>query len=656
MTTGIPINPNYFTGLKYNSAFYNTTGSGLTLAEALTKFLTFPIAQGNETMASVIIADTLTASKNIIMNGATGVSGNYIQFPDGTQQLTAVDPNDYAVLDGSNIFLSKLSPNAPNQQTITGNSLSGNLNAPLVIQNVDTTEFAGLYLDPAPTFDMTLYSNQVGGGLTLRNVEGYSFTMTPSLPNNTAFFSNPISCGTNALTGGSITGTQLTLASGGNSSVLTPSIAGLSINDPLIITDSITLTSGVDSVVLGCQSTGLNISDPMIVSGNVTGTGFNVSTTGSNPYTIYSNSSPSNFGLVIANVTGNDGTLTLSNNSTTLTTLTSTATGLIISDPISVTGSVSCSSLASTGAISGSSLASTGAISGSGLTTTGNITTASNGLGGTSVFNDTQCNFNAISCGGNIGCGSLSSSGAISGGAISGSQLTLTSGTGSTLLTTDTTGLTCNDIITVPTQTYPITSSNQVATISYVNTAISSQGGGDASLSANQTFTGLNTFSQNITLPLQSYVPSADYGNLAATQSFVQQTIYEGIYNNTVVASLSNVTGWESGYAPTTFTFSQIFNQGQQTNSYYLVAYSAPTFSTGVINFTCNFANPIYPDGTTASFLAGTGINCYFATTNQSFNLSTTIVSQYAISCSSGGTTPSSGNGKLTGAFLLSFT
>ena len=125
MTTGIPINPNYFTGLKYNSAFYNTSG-GLTLAEALTKFLAFPIAQGNETMANVIVADTLTASKNIIMNGATGVGGNYIQFPDGTQQLTAVDPNDYATLNDSNIFLSQLSPNQPYQQTITGNNLSGN--------------------------------------------------------------------------------------------------------------------------------------------------------------------------------------------------------------------------------------------------------------------------------------------------------------------------------------------------------------------------------------------------------------------------------------------------------------------------------------------------------------------------------------------------
>lgn len=346
MTTGIPINPNYFTGLKYNSAFYNTSG-GLTLAEALTKFLAFPIAQGNETMANVIVSGTLTASKNIIMNGTTNV--NYIQFPDTTKQYTAVDPADYATLNGSNIFLSENSPIQPYQQTITGNNLSGNTNAPLVVKNIDTGEYFGWYIDPSSNFDTTLYSNQTSGGLTIRNVDGNSFSVAPSNPNNTALFSNPISCGTFPLTAGNITGTQLTLSSSGNTSTLTTTANGLSVADPIVAT------------------------------GNITSTGFGISDGVNNNYLLYSQNT---YGMVIANTSGNNGTLTLSNGSTTLTTMTSTTTGLNV-----------------------------------------------------------------------------------------------------------------NDSIIVPTQTYPLTSSDQVATISYVNTAISSQGGGDAYLSANQTFTGINTFS-----------------------------------------------------------------------------------------------------------------------------------------------------------------
>jgi hypothetical protein len=45
----------------------------------------------------------------------------------------------------------------------------------------------------------------------------------------------------------------------------------------------------------------------------------------------------------------------------------------------------------------------------------------------------------------------------------------LTSGANTSILTTTPTGLDVADSITVPSQTYPLTSSNQVATISYVN-------------------------------------------------------------------------------------------------------------------------------------------------------------------------------------------
>jgi hypothetical protein len=81
----------------------------------------------------------------------------------------------------------------------------------------------------------------------------------------------------------------------------------------------------------------------------------------------------------------------------------------------------------------------------------------------------------------------------------------------------------------VSSQTYPLTSSNQVATISYVNQAIAGQGGGDASLTANQTFSGINTFSSTAqtsatqTFPQLSSNQFATLGyvnNLGETQGF----------------------------------------------------------------------------------------------------------------------------------------
>ena len=129
--------------------------------------------------------------------------------------------------------------------------------------------------------------------------------------------------------------------------------------------------------------------------------------------------------------------------------------------------------------------------------------------------------------------------------------------------------------ISVPTQTEYSPSTtyvNVLATQAFVKSAIQSQGGGDASLTANQTFTGINTFSNNvnfssivnettqfsignklrltldtgptfvqsyfelnsdgtttysniINLPSQTYDGGVAYGNVASTQQFVIQAI-----------------------------------------------------------------------------------------------------------------------------------
>jgi hypothetical protein len=463
MTTGIPISSNYFTGLKYNSSFYNTSG-GLTYAEALSKFLAFPIAQGAETLASVIVADTLTASKNIIMNGATGASGNYIQFPDLTKQYTATDVTDFASLNTSNTFLSLVSPSQPYQQIITGNSLSSNTNAPLVVKNIDNNEYFGWYIDPSTNFDATMYSAQTTGGLTIRNSAGNSFTMTPSAPNNTAVFSNPISCGTLALSAGSITGTQLTLTSGGNTSVIT-----------------------------------------------------------------------------------------------------TTANGLNVADPIVTSNLITCGSL------------SVGAISGSGLTTTGNITTASNGLGGTSVFNDTVCTFNSISC------GALSST-----GTISGSQLTLTSGANTSALTTTSTGLSVSDDITAIAQTYngSLTYGNVLATQGFVDLAIS----GNIPTNVN----GLTLTVANVTL-------GGTPAPVTASSSPTNTSLGFGFYFTPTTGISSFIVTFNKPYYQGTYSKSQVLEVVCINNTTKLQVGLNETFtSPTTISFTAfgQTSNPAFPNGT----------------------------------------------------------
>lgn len=76
--------------------------------------------------------------------------------------------------------------------------------------------------------------------------------------------------------------------------------------------------------------------NPILSTYSITGNNFVVAPTNNDSYSIYSNSS-GGYGLVIANTSGNNGKITLSNNSTTLTTITSATNGLNISDPVTAT-------------------------------------------------------------------------------------------------------------------------------------------------------------------------------------------------------------------------------------------------------------------------------------------------------------------------------
>ena len=288
----------------FNSPNYNQAGQALTYGDALKEFLAFPQAQGKEQLLDTDISGTLNLYGDMNIVG----TGNYIQFPDNTQQSTAFIEANYAQLNTDNTFLS------PYIQTFQGTNASSGLNAPIVVSNSQTTNKASLFIDDANNLDFTLYSNQTDGGMTIRNAGGNSFTVAPLAPNNTATFSNPISCGSQSLTCGAI-----------NTS------------------GSLTLTNGANTSVLTTGASGLNVADPIVSTGQISGNNFLVNASGQDQYSIYSNSI-GGYGLVLANTTtGGVGTLTLSNNSTTLTTMSSTTSGLNIADP------VICNSLTTSG-------------------------------------------------------------------------------------------------------------------------------------------------------------------------------------------------------------------------------------------------------------------------------------------------------------------
>lgn len=222
------------------------------------------IVDGTATLNGNLLCNTtaeidgeLTVNNNIILNENPLFPGvkTYIQFSDLSIQDTAFVDANYAQKNESNTFIS------PYIQTFQGSNATGPTTAPLQFSNVTTSEYGSLYVDPGVNNDLTIYSNQVGGGLTVRNSTN-SFTINPTTT-NTATFLNPIA-----------------------------------------------------------------------TNSSITGSVFNVVAPNQDAYSLYLNS-VGGYGLVVANITtGGLGTLTLSNNGSTNTTLTSTSSGLSINDSV----------------------------------------------------------------------------------------------------------------------------------------------------------------------------------------------------------------------------------------------------------------------------------------------------------------------------------
>ena len=69
----------------FDSSVFKVNNDPLTIQEGLNYFLAFPDAQGTENLNDINVGGVATFYNNIVMSG----TGDYLQFPDGTQQTTA---------------------------------------------------------------------------------------------------------------------------------------------------------------------------------------------------------------------------------------------------------------------------------------------------------------------------------------------------------------------------------------------------------------------------------------------------------------------------------------------------------------------------------------------------------------------------------------
>jgi hypothetical protein len=294
----------------------------------------------------------------------------------------------------------------------------------------------------------------------------------------------------------------------------------------------------------------------------------------------YSVRSENGFGFILANIDG-DGSLTISNNATTFSTLSVSTTGMSCSTDFSAP-SISCSSI-----------------------------------------NETSDNTDITITGSGVNSGIVLDSTA--GVSIEGNQVLSFPSNGQ--ISADANGLTSTVDLYVKTQ--PVYSSSTVygdkaSTQAFVQSAISGQGSGDASLSANQTFTGINTFSNYvnfsaivnqssqfsignklrltldtgptfvqsyyelnsdgtttysniINLPSQTYSGSVAYGNVASTQQFVIQAIASQGGGDAYLNGTQTFTGVNTFNGATNFNSNVAFNTNIPTTS---VSQTFPSSST----------------------------------------------------------------------------
>lgn len=500
MATYPPPNPQQ--GSIFNpSDWIEGNNSNLDIEYLNEHYCKFPVAQGSMSFAGINNTGTTTIAKNLVMTGTPNV--NFLEFPDGTKQYTAVAGgdilNDANTWSGVNTFYPN--PLHPYGEIMTeGITITNNQSSSSVAGGTDIVSYT-----PSTTIGFNIYSLS-----STNNCDGV-------IP-------------------------QLQLRPDGTQTILSSSaINGITVINSVGAGGSIQLNAptikiGTSTPSISFQTYGtLSATSPtsgILSNVNLTSTGFGISDGVNNNYLLYTNTSPSDFGLVIANTTGNNGTLTLSNNSTTLTTLTAETNNLDISTPITT-------SAVNTPAINQTSPST-------------NMTLTCSG-GNSSIVLDTTA-----------------------GVLIEGNQVLSFPPYGQ--ISASSTGLTSTVDFYVKTQTAYSSSATYgdiASTQAFVQSAIQSQGSGDVSLAGINAFTGTNTFSGFCgTASIQGYP-------LASTNQFASIDYVNNLVptNNNIGLTPSSGSGISLGGNIPVLRTSGTINFGNNSNT-------TINFSSGVSSWT----------------------------------------------------------------------
>jgi hypothetical protein len=201
--------PSGSSGTFNNGNFNNNQSGGLTIAEGLKYFVSYPKTQ----TPSTITADNFTTTGNLDVAGDSAFGGDVdflggVTITGGIVFKDDVEVQGTTTLDDTLLCLKDVTIDGEltvtNNVILEPNALTPTTAPYLELTNGVVNEYAHFYLDPQSGFDMTLYTNQnPGGGLTIRGANTQSFTMNPyAVQDGTGCqFQNPVDMNGNSLSG-----------------------------------------------------------------------------------------------------------------------------------------------------------------------------------------------------------------------------------------------------------------------------------------------------------------------------------------------------------------------------------------------------------------------------------------------------------------------